>query len=129
MNGSTSSPAQVLEHANGLRVPVDFDYSEVVQSAAGFVLYISPKSSRQQNQVKIEYQNAPPAGLNEVRTVEGITFEFKRDSYNAGSGGEEHILTIWRPLSAGSGVLIEHYVQGDSTVEPDSIWALAVASE
>lgn len=129
MNGSASSPTQVLSHSNGLRAPVSFEHSEVVHNENGFLIYVAPKNARQQEQIKVERRDQSPAGLNEERESAGIRLKFKQESYNEGSGGEEEILTIWKPAGANKGILVEHYVQGNSRVSIEAVWALAVASE
>lgn len=129
MHGSNSPSAQLLRHPNSLRVSVDFGYAEVVQNKSGFLVYIAPKNARQQNQIKIEYHDHPPVGLIEEKEIAGIKLKFKNESVNEGTGGEERMLTIWKPVGASKGVLIEHYVQGESPISADNVWALAVASE
>lgn len=128
MNDSTFPPAKALDHPNGLRVLIGFEYSEVTQNESGFLIYVSPKNSRLQSQIKIEYRDAPPNDLTEEKRVDGKQYVFAQETYNEGSGGEEKILTIWKPVNASKGILTEHYEQGDPAISVRDVWALAVAS-
>lgn len=128
-NDSTSSSTKAFDHPNGLRALIEFEHSEVTQNENGFLVYVNPKNSRLQSQIKIEYRITPPNSLSEEKHVDGKQYKFALETYNEGSSGEEKVLTIWKPMDTSKGILIEHYEQGDPAVAAREVWALAIASK
>lgn len=125
-NLSFKKESKLFTHKNGLTFKYNDPSVRLSQTSNGFVLYLSPENSRQQNQIIIEYQAEKPPLATDLKEIAGQKIYFHQELVVGASGGDERILTLWKTIDAKKGVYIQHTCQSDTVSDFSSTWDLII---
>ena len=114
-----------LLHHNGLILHLHKEVGQVTLIPLGFRIHVAGTHARAVNEIEIKRLSRPDVDIDsyQKRRLDGLDYYFKLDWLSVGSGGTEHRLRIWRPLSEG-GILLEHVVQQEILPVWDDAWRI-----
>jgi len=118
----TSSKNEIsLNHSNGLTVNAAIVHNSIDKTAKGYTIKLSEPDSRQVNRITLEYKDTHSLKNAQQRAIGDQSYWSTLDVYSGGSGGDEHTLTIWKPLG-NKGILLVHYIQTEVAPNFDDAW-------
>jgi hypothetical protein len=124
MKTSDTQNERIFSHENGLTFHYRDSAVDSRKTDKGFVLYLAPESARQQNQILVEYRGEKPALPEATKVIDDAKIYYHQETLDGGSGGEEVILTLWKPINTNQWVFVEHVRQAETAEDFAPTWAL-----
>lgn len=121
--------SNVYRSESGLSVSMKKPIADVEINKNGFMFFIAPRESRQNNYISVTISNVAPDKIDGAKTKENIDYLYLIEEFEGGSGGKETIIKIWKPCIKSDYILIERYVQSDKKQSDGLAWEVAENSK
>ena len=123
INNETEKKLETLSHENGLVISIEKNVDKITKTATGFKINLAADDARAINELEIKKSDSSPKDLSsyETKTINGIDYFSKLETFSEGSGGDEFTFIIWKSTKE-NGILLEHYLQQESKPVFDQDW-------
>ena len=122
-----SHQLQEFHHVNGLSFKIAGPFADIRETADGYLIHFASENTRQINELEVRYQAEKPINVEE-KNIEGQVIYFREIISTEGSGGNEKILLLWKPIDKNKGIYVEHFRQSEYEFEFGTTWALMLSA-
>ena len=129
MTALKNAQEKEFAHRNGLTFHFIGSYADLQETDNGYIIQISPRDSRQANQIAVEYRHEKPANLEKAKKMQGQKIYYREQVDEGGSGGSEATLQLWKTTDQGKGVYVEHYRQAEQGADFNDTWVLMLGAQ